>query len=307
MDISIIICTWNKSRYLANTIESISRCTIPCSLKWELVIVNNDCGIDTDKTVELFTGKLPIRYAKEPLRGLSRARNKGLTEASGKLVIFSDDDITVSKDWLITYWLAYKDKTTGFYFGGPIESKFEINNCDAELLRLSPPSVRGLDWGNEERALSEHEYFIGANWASPLEYLRQSGGFDTKKGLNSSSRNIRIGEEKDLMRHLRNSGINPWYLPKAKIKHFVPRYKCTLRHIANRWEANGYDQYLEAGEEIKKPFICAIPRWMYKKAFILWLAYCWAKLRGDRGYKEYLDFRYFRGRMKGIHEDRLFH
>ena len=42
----------------------------------------------------------PVRVVREPAPGGSNARNRGLREASGEIVVFADDDVVVDRDWL---------------------------------------------------------------------------------------------------------------------------------------------------------------------------------------------------------------
>lgn len=302
MHLSVLICTWNNSARLAITLDSLSRCIIPPGLKWEVVLVNNNCTDDTDRVVQRFADKLPLFYVREPRQGLSRARNAGLKVASGQLIVFTDDDVKPSPEWIAAYWSAYQDKPNRFYFGGPVESEYETPDADRELLRLAPPSVQGLDWTTEARSLGLGEYFISGNWGCPLEALRSVGGFDVGKGLGASSDKVQIGEESDVMDRLRQHGWSSWYLPRAKLIHFVPAEKCRLKHIVARAEASGIYRASKSINRPHGPVIAGIPRWVYKKVVVSWIAWIWALARGKKGYREYLDFRSLIGTAKGFRE-----
>jgi len=305
MDISVIICTWNNSKRLAITLEAISQCIIPKELNWEIVIVNNNCTDDTDKIIRALAEKLPFVYVKELQQGLSRARNKGLEVAKGKLIIFTDDDVKPCQEWLSSYWAAYQEKPEGFFFGGPVESEFEISNFDRDLLLLAPSSVKGLSWENNPRILNKDEYFIGANWACPSYALKDSGSFDINKGLNASPKIIIIGEEADLMDRLKELGLTPWYLPTAKLLHFVPKYKLNLKHISARWESEGYTIARENMVNFQLHLIFGIPRWMFRRIFVLWKKWILTKLIGKKAYREYRRFRGMIGIMKATRENYL--
>jgi len=300
MDLSVLICTWNNSKRLAITLDSISKCVISEGLRWELVLVNNNCTDNTDEIVKKFLNKLPLIYIKEPKQGLSRARNKGLKVVQGELIIFTDDDVRPCRDWIAKYWFAYKEKPKGFFFGGPIESEFENCNFDKRLLDFAPASIRGLNWGGEPRVLTNEEYFVSANWACPLNYLKVLGGFDINKGLNSSSRKLRSGEEADIMDRLKEKGCIPWYLPEAKIIHFVPTTKCQLKYIGDKLEAIGYEEANKYLDWLEHKLFLGVPRWMYKKTFLLGNAWLRKKLFQNEGYKEYLFLRRSVGFMKGL-------
>ena len=300
--LSVLISSWNNSRRLAVTLDSISRCLIPPGLEWELVLVNNNCTDDTNWVVREFADTLPIVYVHERRPGLSRGRNAGLKAASGQLIIFTDDDVKPCREWITIYWTAYVERPTGFYFGGPIRSEFEIPNPDEELMRLAPLSIRGLNYGQQPRKLAKHEYFIGPNWACPADPVRAIGGFDINKSLDPSLGRVRIGGETDLMRRLDKTGLSPWYLPGALVVHFVAAHKSTLKHVAARKEAHGVDRAIDYLDGRPVQAICRIPLWLYREALALLVKWIWGKLLGERGYREYITLRHRIGIMKGLRE-----
>jgi glycosyltransferase involved in cell wall biosynthesis len=106
IDLTVMICTWNNAVQLDRTLTSFGSCRIPAGITWEVIVVNNDCSKTTDSVVANHLGTLPVVLVHEPLPGLSRARNRGLQAARGKLVVFTDDDVTVREGWLEAYWEA---------------------------------------------------------------------------------------------------------------------------------------------------------------------------------------------------------
>jgi glucosyl-dolichyl phosphate glucuronosyltransferase len=141
VDVSVVLCTWNNCGPLAVTLDALCRCIIPANLKWELVLVNNNRTDETQRVAHAFAEKLPLRYVDEPRQGLSRAKNAGLKAASGRLVVFTDDDVRFCPEWLVTYWSAFQERPFGLYFGGPIACEYEDTRLDGELLRVAPLSV----------------------------------------------------------------------------------------------------------------------------------------------------------------------
>ena len=307
VDLSVVLCTWNNAARLRQTLEAFCDCKAPVSFRWELVLVNNNCTDDTPQAVEDFSGRLPVVEAFEPESGLSKARNAGLQKARGQLVLFADDDVRPCPEWLMHYWDAYRNRPSGYYFGGPVRSEFESKPPPEDLLRLATPSVRGLNWGEQERVLNAQEYFIGANWACSMDELVRAGGFNDALGLNPSMGQVRVGEETDLMIRLRRNGLQGWYLPQAELVHFVPEGKCTLRHIAGREEASQAYRAATAIEEPPVVMLWGAPRWVYRMAFGRWLRWIWAKLRGSKGYPEYLLYRGTLGSIRGYREASRWH
>jgi glucosyl-dolichyl phosphate glucuronosyltransferase len=243
MDLTVLISTWNGAERLAVTLNTFTKCVIPGGLQWQIVLVNNNCTDNTDEVVARYAKVLPITYVDEPRPGLSQARNTGLNAASGKLIIFTDDDVKPCREWIKVYWDAYVADPSVKFWGGPVESEYEGSKPDADLLRLAPYSVRGLDWGPKAQVLPEKQYFISANWAAPLQMIKEVGAFDVRRGLNPDSKLLITGEESDLMDRLKAHGLSGHYLPGARLQHYVPREKCTLEHIVARCEAGALENY----------------------------------------------------------------
>lgn len=299
MDVSVIIPTYNNCNRLNITLETFTELETPSDVLWELIVVNNNSNDSTKEVVCSFTDKLPIKYVEELKQGISMAQNTGLRNSSGELIIFTDDDVKPCKNWIQLYWQEYKINSKKYFFGGPIVSDFEETPLDMELIRLGPPSIKGLDWGKTKKELKAGESFIGPNWAAPSHIVKEIGGFNTEMGLNASSDKVSVGDETDLMERLISKGLTPLYLPEASIKHFVPKSKMTLEHIASRTEATG--RYF-ADRKLEMTSVCffGVPRWIYRQEFEYWLKFKIKKLFFKRWYKDYLAYRHLLGCRKQI-------
>jgi GT2 family glycosyltransferase len=238
--LSVVMATWNNARRLRVTLEALTACSVPAGIRWELVLVANNCDDDTAVVARSFGDRLPIVYLEESRQGLSHARNTGVRAARGSLIVFTDDDVTPCPEWMTVYWRAYTERPEGYYFGGRLIPEFEDAPPAPELAPFASLPVTGLDCGREPRVLREDERFLGANWACPGDALRRVGEFDPRLGLDASLGRRRVGEEWDVMDRLRAAGVMPWYLPTSVVGHFVPAHKCRLGYIAEGWEAHGH-------------------------------------------------------------------
>lgn len=302
-DVSVILCTWNNCGRLRKTLGSFRAIDFPDGITWELVVVDNNSNDNTRPIVNEYVSHLPIRYVFEARQGLSHARNAGLAVASGSLLIFTDDDVTLRKDWLVEYWEAFKRMPEGCFWGGPVYSQFECEGVDKELIGLGPPSVRGLDWGATRRQLKwPRECFISANWACTREALDKAGRFDTRLGLNPAKKHAETGEETQLMGRLVTLGYKPWYLPCAALEHYVPASKTTIRHITERARALG--RYRRRERLANASAGAAIRPWMYRKLLVLSFGWLLAIATGQKAYNERLKLYEFLGELDAYKEFR---
>ncbi len=300
MEISVSICTWNNCERLDQTLDSLAKVTVPPNCQWEVIVANNNCTDATDEVVSKYTDRLPIVYIKEPRQGLSLARNATVNIARGKLIIFTDDDVDFEKDYVASYWRTYQQKPNGYFFCGLVESRFINYKPDMDLVAVAVADIGGCDYGPVERPLSPTESIFGMNWACALAEIKKIGGFDVTRGLGASAK-VNVGEETDLMRRLRQDGLTTWYIPEAKVYHIVPKRKCGQAHIGRRWEAIGFDEVVSSSaHEYQGKKIGKTPLWLLKKTLLAYGKWLTAKCRGQKAYKEYVEYQYLRGIIRGI-------
>lgn len=99
--ISVIMLTYNRKEYVKNMIEDIINQSYR---KFEYIIIDNGSTDGTDKVLnEYAESDSRIRVMKlARLQPIGRARNIGVTYATGKYITFVDDD-----DSLSAYYLQY--------------------------------------------------------------------------------------------------------------------------------------------------------------------------------------------------------
>lgn len=298
MSVSIVMPTYNNADMLASTLAAFERVDFPKSS--ELIVVDNNSADHTAETVRRFSERLPVRYAFEATRGVSSAKNRGIRMAKGELLIFTDDDVRPVATWIAAYVSAYRKNPSGFFWGGPIESEFQGPLPEERLWKFAPPSVKGLNFGVEERLLEANEWFAGANWACPADALSWVGLFDEAVGPYPCAPVALVGEESDLQRRLRVSGYTSLYLPAASLRHVVPARKCTLKHVADRAEAYGRYSRAIAPVEGGARTLRGVPLWRYRRCIESWVR-AWAKrIAGRDWYPDYISYRSDRGFLLGL-------
>ena len=102
MNITVILCTFNRATSLSKALESVACSELPESVEWEVLVVDNNSSDRTREVIEEYCRQFPgrFRYLFEPQQGLSSARNAGIREARGDVLAFLDDDVMVEAEWL---------------------------------------------------------------------------------------------------------------------------------------------------------------------------------------------------------------
>jgi glycosyltransferase involved in cell wall biosynthesis len=94
-DVSVVICTRNRSEQLRKCLESFGnqKCT-----PLEIIVVDN---APVDDSTERVVSEFPdVRYHKEPRPGLDIARNAGANAAKGSVIAYTDDDVELHPWWI---------------------------------------------------------------------------------------------------------------------------------------------------------------------------------------------------------------
>ncbi len=231
--ISVIVCTYNRSRLLSSCLESLTAQTLDRE-KYEVLVIDNN---STDATLQVATEYAAknshFTVVAEPTQGLSHARNRGWKEAAGQFVAYIDDDAKAHPDWLAQMHAFIERNPHVEAFGGPFEAFFE-----AELPQWFPPEYGRWSLGDRERPIRVGEEFInGTNMVFRKGLLESLGGFKVTLGM--TGRRLSYGEETRLLVDLAERGIPVYYLPGMQVAHLVAHYKANLGWLLMSAYASG--------------------------------------------------------------------
>lgn len=222
--VSVIVCTHNRRQGLLRSLHSIQRLRYT---NLELLVIDNAPADDsTMELVHELARKDPrVRYVREERPGLSAARNRGLREARGEFITYTDDDVRVDPLWVDAILRGFRRLpevgcVTGLVASASLERRAE-QYFDARVGWSSSCEQR-LFQARASRADSRlHPYApgvfgTGANVAFRSDALRAIGGFDESLGAGSPTCG---GEDLDAFVRLLRSGRALTYEPAALVWH----------------------------------------------------------------------------------------
>lgn len=163
--ISVVICSYNGQRTIAQTISEVLRSDYP---NYEVIVVNDG---STDRMPQI-AGSFPgVRLITVENGGLSAARNIGMRAATGEIIAYLDDDAYPDPHWLHYLGMAFR-RTSHVAIGGPNlppAGDGPIADCVANAPG-GPIHVLLTD------EIAEH--IPGCNFAVRRAALEAIGGFD---------------------------------------------------------------------------------------------------------------------------------
>ncbi|MBR6174086.1 MAG: glycosyltransferase family 2 protein, partial [Bacteroidales bacterium] len=214
---SLIICTYNRDKFLYDTLLHVVANNFPTD-NYEIVLVNNNSTDNTEQECERFKADFPdaqFRYFVETKQGLSHARNRGIIESRGDVLVFLDDDSFVKPDYLRNLQKQMDDHPEAMAFGGKITPRFETGETPKWLCKWTYSWVSAIDKGDGVVLFEGSSYPIGANMGFRKECLKQCGNFNTELGR--TKKNLMGGEEKDIFNRVKAQNMLIFYFPDIQV------------------------------------------------------------------------------------------
>jgi glucosyl-dolichyl phosphate glucuronosyltransferase len=230
--ISAVICTRNRSAYLARCLKALSRQTLSAK-RFEVIIVDNGSSDGTGGVVASFCARHEnFRCVREERPGLAIARNTGIAISSADIVAFTDDDAEPEPSWLERTLSRFKEHPDDVgIVGGDVIPVFESERPEWLTDELLRPLSAGLKWSTEPRFLRAGEWLVEVNAAYKKQVLVQIGGFPEHLG--------RVGElllsgEGGIDRVIRRAGFKLFYDPVILVRHNIPAARLTRTWFRRR-------------------------------------------------------------------------
>jgi glycosyltransferase involved in cell wall biosynthesis/GT2 family glycosyltransferase len=187
--VSVVIPTRDRPALAVEAVESVLASSYPPD-RYEVILVDNRPADKWDPD-EPRSGALAderVRVLHEPIAGGANARNKGLAEARGEIVAFTDDDVIADRLWLAAIARGFDDApnvgaVSGIVMPRSLETPAQV--WFEGYARFSGRFERhAYDFG-ENRPLDDPLFPFdigilgtGANMAFRTGVLLQAGGLD---------------------------------------------------------------------------------------------------------------------------------
>lgn len=249
MNVTVIVCTYNRCDSLAKALSSVASSVLPDSVEWDVLVVDNNSNDQTRAVIEGFCQRHPGRfhYLFEQRQGKSYALNAGIRKARGEVLAFVDDDVTVEPGWLehltsvldSEEWAGSGGRTLpaqpfsppdwlwveeSFTWGGILGGLFDLGDKPCEL-RLAP---------------------YGTNMAFRKDMFEKYGYFRTDMGPGPGSE-IR-NEDTEFGRRLLAGGERLRYEPSAIVYHPILKNRIQKDYFLTWWFDYGRAVVREEGK-----------------------------------------------------------
>jgi GT2 family glycosyltransferase len=210
--ISVIIPTYNRLDRLKRVLEALERQSYPFD-QYEVIVVSDGSTDGTFQYLNELKTPLHLRAVQQTNLGAAAARNLGFRMARAELILFLDDDVVPTAQWIAEHVQAHTNHGPGCVVVGPM---------------LTPPDSSLSPWVQWEQDKLEEQYeamlsgrweagprqFYTGNTSLERRYLLESGGFDPQ---------FRRAEDVELAYRLMNWGLIFVFNPQAVGFHYAER------------------------------------------------------------------------------------
>jgi glycosyltransferase involved in cell wall biosynthesis len=242
--ISVIICSYNRCEALSELLGCFLNQETAGRFAYELIVVDNNSNDETQKVIgsyaETFKGLL--RHYFEPRQGKQHALNLGIKESKGEVLVFTDDDCLVEKNYLAGVYEAFKRHESEIDFmGGKILPRWVGGEQPSLINEFYPVSrIDRIQWSGKDKPGWLDSYFLGplgildyGDKPFVIDYaVNKQGGrlfyganMAFKRGLFDKYGDFHIGrtvtQDMEICLRFLKSGAKGLYAPHVQVFHKI--------------------------------------------------------------------------------------
>ena len=221
--VSVVVPVFNGAETIGACLTALLAQDYPSDRR-EIIVVDNNSTDGTAAIVQTFA----VRYVREEqVQSSYAARNRGIREARGELIAFTDADCVASPQWLRRGAAGFANASVGGVAGS---------------IRPLPPATLAQRYASEkgalsqEKALAENSFLPAAYTANafyPKVALERAGLFDPM---------VKSGGDADLAWRVQERlGLSIALCPDAVVQH---EHRRTVRELLRQRRNYGYGSVL---------------------------------------------------------------
>ena len=181
--VSIVVPAYNEADNIGACLDSLTNQDYKGET--EIVVVNNASTDDTSEIAKHYN----VTLVNETKIGVARARSKGFIRAKGSIILSTDADSIVPRNWVSLYIMRFKDNGVQAVVGR--FTYHDVSDLRQSLAAFFTPLAFRLD-------NLRGGHFSGCNFGVISDAYRASGGFNE---------DLTYGEDFVLTKRLRDKGF----------------------------------------------------------------------------------------------------
>ncbi|MHB8134258.1 MAG: glycosyltransferase family 2 protein [Anaerolineaceae bacterium] len=208
--VSVIIPTFNRTNFLINTVKDLLNQSFN---DFEILVVEQSPNID-DSIIELCHDnpeKVRLLIQKEP--NLPKARNLGVINSKGEILVFIDDDVKLNKDFIKNHLINYENPSIYGVSGRIIENHSRIT----KKRNIGYITFLGRIINNRNNTIRTY-----ISWLSGCNFSCRRVGFELVGGFDENILGNHLFEDVDFSYRLgRKIDCKLIFDPNAEVLHYA--------------------------------------------------------------------------------------
>ena len=176
VEVSVVVATYDRPAHIVRLLEQLDDQTLAPS-NYEVVVVDDGSAVDLRSVLTPSAYRYALRVERQDNAGSAAARQLGAEQASGDVLLFVDDDMEVSPDFVESHLAANRDDDRLVVLGRrragrtspgmPLVERYRLQTGDrlSEKVRTGRLEVTG-------------EFLYTGNLSMSRSLFTEVGGFD---------------------------------------------------------------------------------------------------------------------------------
>ena len=263
--LTVMMASYNGAGWIAQCLDSF------CALEqpeggYKLVIIDNASTDGTADIVRSYLDRLPITLLFQPKPGKNRALNLGLEHIEGDLIVFTDDDVIVTPDWLAQWRRVADQFPQSDIFGGCIKPHWRKQPPEWLLEIINIPMVYALTGERHQEDPNIPVRIFGPNMMIRASFFAGGQRFDETIGPDGTMTYV-MGSEIKFTRSIPAPGMRLRSVPQPAVYHIIRAEQVDPDWVAGRYTRYGYNLGRDAAENYQGPKLFGAPRYLLRILF----------------------------------------
>ena len=219
LTLSLVIVTYNRDQVLIDTIGHLLSQADECPEFMEFLIIDQtkQHSPEADGALKLWAAEKRIRWIRLPEPDLVGAMNRGLVEAQGEVILYTDDDVIPRENLLKNHVKAFYEKPdAGAVIGQVIQPRQSVISVSYDASGSHLKRYMNFPFNSSFGRYVEN--VIGCNLAVRKDSAISVGGFDENYRPPVASR-----FETEFAKRLVKNGGKIWFEPSASLHHLAAK------------------------------------------------------------------------------------
>jgi len=217
--ISVLVPTYGREQILCDTLADVLKQDYP---NYEVIVVDQTAEHQPDTLTYLqsLAQEHRIQWHRVPWASLPGARNYGIRRSEGDIILFIDDDVQLTPDFLQAHAKNFERPDVGAV-AGRVFDRMKLADLDPSLQieYLSPKAMDpGIAWYhlNLVHTIKPQQVITarGCNMSFRRSLFEQH-----QLWFDERFRGSAVREESDFCLRIRQTGLHIWYDPEAHLVH----------------------------------------------------------------------------------------